>query len=200
MSISISAMAVFALAGAITPGPVNVLAVRHGANVNPAVPALFVLGSSLSYAAVVWLMGAGARHVLNHPLLVEIAQGLGAAYLLYLAWQIANAPTSTFDRPTTQRDTPWNGFAQGFAVQALNPKAWLVALSGIGLFVLEQDDTGSALNWFCVVSLAACGLGVGSWAAMGRLLVRWLALPARQRWFHRILATLLALAVVRMLT
>lgn len=193
-------MAVFALVGAITPGPVNVLAVRHGANGGLTASALFVVGASLSYAAVVWLMGAGARHVLSHPLLIELTRWMGAAYLLYLAWQIAIAPPNTVEEASPNRQNlAWNRFAEGFAAQALNPKAWLVALSGVGLFVLRQDDTDTALTWFCGISLAACILGVGCWAVMGRLLTRWLASPARQQWFHRILAASLALTVIRML-
>ena len=87
----------------------------------------------------------------------------------------------------------------GGLTQSLNPKAWLVALSGIGLFVLPQADARAALGLFCAVSLLACGLGVGCWALAGRLLARALAQPARQRWFNRAMGALLALSVASML-
>ena len=51
------AMAGFSLVGAITPGPVNVLALRHGSQARRRVALGFVLGASASYAAVVWCMG-----------------------------------------------------------------------------------------------------------------------------------------------
>ena len=55
------AMAGFSLVGAITPGPVNVLALRHGSQARRRVALGFVLGASASYAAVVWCMGQGAQ-------------------------------------------------------------------------------------------------------------------------------------------
>ena len=48
------AMGTFALMGAITPGPVNVLAIRHGAAAGRLTALAYVLGASLSYALVVW--------------------------------------------------------------------------------------------------------------------------------------------------
>ena len=49
MSSSLLAMGVFTLVGAITPGPVNVLALRHGAARSRLVSAAYVLGASASY-------------------------------------------------------------------------------------------------------------------------------------------------------
>lgn len=194
-------MAAFALVGAITPGPVNVLAVRHGLAVRARVPAAFVLGASASYAMVVAVMGLGAARMLDHPAVVEATRWVGAAYLLWLAWRIATAPAGIAPGAVGAGKPPsaWGAFGEGFALQALNPKAWLVALSGVGLFVLNQPQRGSALAVFCVVSLLACTVGVGSWAAGGRLLADWLAPPARQRRFHRALGAVLALTVLGML-
>lgn len=197
----VGSMAVFALVGAITPGPVNVLAVRHGLALRARVPVAFVLGASLSYALVVALMGLGASQLLHQPAVVQAAQWAGAAWLLWLAWRIATAPVQAMPGAVGTRTLPgaWAAFGEGFALQALNPKAWLVALSGVGLFVLTQSERGSALAAFCIVSLLACAVGVGSWAIGGRLLADWLAPPARQRLFHRVLGAALALSVVAML-
>jgi len=199
MSISVSTMFVFALVGAITPGPVNILAIRHGTARNMALPLLFVLGASFSYTAVVWLMGTGSQHLLNQPALVTLTQWLGSGYLLYLAWRIVMAPSIPLDmRVNSGAPSAWSSFVQGVASQILNPKAWLVALSGVSLFVLKSDQTDAALARFCWISLMTCLFGVGCWAVFGRLLARWLDSPTRQLWFHRLLATLLVLTVIRM--
>ncbi len=199
MSVSVSTMFVFALVGAITPGPVNILAIRHGTARNMSLPLLFVLGASISYTAVVWLMGTGAQHFLSQPTLVTFTQWLGSGYLLHLAWRIAMAPTNPLDmRISSSEPSAWSGFVQGVASQTLNPKAWLVALSGASLFVLKSDQADAALAVFCGISLLTCLLGVGCWAVLGRLLARWLALPIRQLWLHRLLAAILVLTVARM--
>jgi threonine/homoserine/homoserine lactone efflux protein len=85
-------------------------------------------------------------------------------------------------------------------VQALNPKAWLVALSGVGLFVVPQADAWAHLWLFGGISLLACAIGVGTWAVMGSALARWLESPQRQRYFNLALAGTLALTVVAMMS
>lgn len=195
------AMSMFAMVGAITPGPVNVLAVRHGAAQGLKRPLSFVLGASVSYALVVWLMGTGAQHLVQaNPALVQGIQWLGAAYLLYLAWALATTPADAKPAGSdAARLSAWKVFGQGFATQALNPKAWLVAFAGVSLFVLPQVDTQASLVAFCLVSLLACLMGVGCWAALGRSFATWLETPERQVRFNRALALLLAINVAGML-
>lgn len=201
MSSSLLSMSVFALVGAITPGPVNLLAIRHGAAAGIVAATGFVAGASLSYTLVVWLTGRSVANLAHYPLATEAMRWLGAAYLAHLAWRIATAPVPA--RPPSpgaaaSRTTARRASLEGFTVQALNPKAWLVALSGIGVFVLPQADVDGALWRFCAVSLLACGLGVGCWAVAGRLLAAWLAPAHRQRLFNRLLGFALALTIANM--
>ena len=208
MLTSLLAMAGFALAGAITPGPVNVLALRHGCESPRTTALLYVLGASLSYALIVWLMGQSSQWLLQIPALALWAPRLCAVYLLWLAWQIARAPTAPSagqhpDAETAMQTAAAPAFLQGAAVQGLNPKAWLVALSGVGMFVIPLASPSLhlqwALLWFCAVSLMACLLGVGCWAALGRALQRWLRTPQRQRMLNRLLALVLVACVISML-
>ncbi|WP_280189498.1 LysE family translocator [Delftia sp. PS-11] len=201
MTSSLLAMGVFTLVGAITPGPVNVLALRHGATRSPQACGLYVLGASASYAAVVWAMGQGAQWLMQAlPRLSALSQWLCAAYLLWLAWQLASAPVQAQQAQSrgVHASLP-QALLQGAAVQTLNPKAWLVALAGVGLFVLPSADMPWALLRFCAISLIACLIGVGSWALLGQLLSGWLRTPQRQRMFHRLLALLLVASVAAML-
>jgi threonine/homoserine/homoserine lactone efflux protein len=201
MSSSLLAMGLFTFVGAITPGPVNVLALRHGAARSRRSCASFVLGASAGYAAVVCAMGLGAQWLLQAlPQLATSARWLCAAYLLWLAWRLAQAPVET-TAATGQEGTArtLHALAQGAAVQWLNPKAWLVALAGVGLFVLPQADSARALLMFCTMSLLACLAGVGCWALLGQWLSQRLHTARRQRLFHRLLAGLLVASVAAML-
>ena len=198
---SLLAVGTFALAGAITPGPVNVLALAYGSTGTVGRPLAFVLGASLSYALVVLLMGLSAQYVLaENAVWVSVAQWTGAIYLLWLAWKIASAPVSSMQAtPGDSQLLNWQAFGRGISVQVLNPKAWLVALSGVSLFALPQENARVQLWLFCGVSLCACFLGVGSWAALGSTLANWLDSPQRKRYFHRALACTLAITVVGMI-
>ena len=204
---SVLAMAGFALAGAITPGPVNVLALRHG-NGRAGAAFCYVLGASVSYAVIVWLMGQSGQWLLKQPELLHWAPRVCALYLLWLAWQLANAPgahgrAARESAPASLPTGPGGAFVQGIAIQSLNPKAWLVALSGIGMFVAplaaQQVSLPTALLLFCSVSLLACLLGVGCWAALGHALTQWLSTPLRQRRLNQALAMMLVASVVSML-
>ena len=194
------AMAVFALVGSVTPGPVNVLAIRHGSSSTRRATMAYVLGASLSYALVVWLMGQGGAQILHSPVVAQVAQWLGAAYLLYLAWRIAVAPCGPMQQVAgSSRGGVLAALIEGGMTQSLNPKAWMVALAGVGLFVLPQADVPGALGLFCAVSLLACCVGVGAWALVGGLLASQLVQPARQKVFNGVMGLLLALSVVHML-
>ena len=199
-------MAGFALAGAITPGPVNLIALRHGGGHSRITAFVYVLGASLSYAAIVWLMGQSGHWLLNQPEVLRWAPRICAAYLLWLAWRLANSPVGSSAEANTLEALQTGlakAFVQGVAIQSLNPKAWLVALSGVGIFVAPLASPHmpleAALLLFCIVSLLACLLGIGFWAALGRTLTQWLRTPTRQQRLNQTLALLLLISVISML-
>ena len=204
-------MASFALVGAITPGPVNIWAMRHGVQGTRWHAFSYVLGASVSYVLVVACMGMGAVQLQQWlPQWAGAARWLCAGYLLYLAWRLLRAPVEAAaaatgehaPQPPSHNHPLRQAFAQGFAIQALNPKAWLFALSAVGVFALDGAAAAAsrpALALLCVVSLLACMVGVGCWAVMGSALARWLHTPARKRWLHAVLAGLLVISIVPML-
>jgi threonine/homoserine/homoserine lactone efflux protein len=196
-------MALFALAGAISPGPVNVMASSLGAAQGFVRALPHVLGATLSYCGVVWLMGSGLQMVLlAYPQIAQVTQYAGAAYLLYLAVCIARAQPGTPDAAPQGAGAVhfWTrGLLQGALTQSLNPKAWLVALSGVSLFVPDGPDGTQRLLLFCAISGLVCFGSVAAWAALGQLIRRWLAHAPHQRLFNRLLAALLVFTVYSML-
>lgn len=200
MTALLLAMGGFALVGSITPGPVNILAIRQGHSSGLFVAIAYVLGASVSYTLVVWIMGKGGEQLLHSPLAMGAMQWAGAAYLIYLAWCIGMAPTTNLYRSDAPpQRSAMRACVDGCIAQSFNPKAWMVALSGVGLFVLPQADVQAALQMFCAVSLVACALGVGCWTLAGRILSCWLAVPSRQKRFNQAMGVLLACSVASML-
>jgi threonine/homoserine/homoserine lactone efflux protein len=191
-------MLLFALAGAITPGPVNLVAANLGVRGGLLGALPHVAGASLSYVAIVWLMGSGLHGVLAaYPQASQWMRYTGAAYLLVLCVRIATAPPLS-DLPARPQRTGWAlGLVQGGLVQSLNPKSWLWAMAGTGLFV--ADGTRAALLLFCAVSGVVCFASVATWAGLGRVIRQWLARPGMQVLFNRAMAALLALTVAAML-
>lgn len=190
-------MFLFALTGAISPGPVNLIASSLGAQHGMGRALCFAAGATLSYALVLLLLGSGMQALLAHNSLLTLAMPYaGAVYLLVLAWRIATLAPTDWGAQVASAPGAWKCFVQGVLTQTLNPKAWLVALSGIGLFV---PPGSSALAWFVAISVLVCFASEAVWAVLGKMVRRWLQRPRAQVWFNRSLAALLAYAVVRML-
>lgn len=186
------AMLAFAFVGAATPGPVNLLATTTAVQRGSREAFKLVLGASLAYALVVFLSGS-VMHLLVEvmPVLEVGLRWAGSVFLLYLAYQIFTAPVSDL----TCAESSSSGWWLGAVAQILNPKAWLVAMSGVSLYVVGQVDQQQWLWTFTTVSLVCCLAGVGLWALTGSAFARYLSQPNRQRVFNRIMAIILGASV-----
>lgn len=184
------AMIGFAFVGAVTPGPVNILAISTAVQQGKTEACKLVVGASVSYALVVYLSGSLLHGFAQWlPKLEVVLQVCGSAFLAYLAYKIYSAPVERI----AMNDIKQSGWWSGWLTQLLNPKAWLVAMSGVSLYVIGQLDQQHSLLVFTTVSLVACLAGVGCWAILGQVFTKFLATPSKQRTFNRVMAiTLLA--------
>jgi len=188
-------MSIFAIIGAISPGPVNIIATSAGANYGFKGALPHVLGASVSYAAVVLISGIGASSLIQYnPVINQGLQILSALYLLWLAFKIFTSKPLTKGHLASSTYQP--RFRDGVLVQCLNPKAWMVALSGVSLFVTPNTPNESYLILFGMVSLFACFIGVGTWALLGQALTKLLNKSNNQIAFNRIMGILLGLTVI----
>ncbi|TMX42032.1 LysE family translocator [Vibrio sp. Hep-1b-8] len=186
------AMLAFAFVGAATPGPVNLLATTTAVQRGSREAFKLVVSASLAYALVVFLSGS-VMHLLVEvmPVLEVGLRWAGSFFLLYLAYQIFTAPVSHL----TCTEASSSGWWLGAVTQILNPKAWLVAMSGVSLYVVGQVDQQQWLWAFTTVSLVCCLAGVGLWALTGSAFARYLSQPNRQRVFNRTMAIILGASV-----
>ena len=180
-------LVLFILVSSITPGPNNAMLASSGLTfgVQRTVPHL--LGVSLGFAAMVLLVGLGLGAVfVREPMVYEILKYVGAAYLLYLAWKIANAGAM---REGASRSRPFT-FLQAAMFQWVNPKAWVMAVGIIATYTPQQSFFGNLL-----IAALACGIinlpCVGLWVLFGSTLRRWLHRPGVVRGFNTAMALLL---------
>ncbi|WP_159650878.1 LysE family translocator [Vibrio atypicus] len=186
------AMIAFAFVGAVTPGPVNILATSTAVQNGSGEAFKHVVGASVAYALVVFVSGsvlASLTHWL--PLLERGMQLVGSGFLIYLAYKIYFAPVEAL----SIEGSGTSGWLSGSLTQVLNPKAWLVAMSGVSLYVVGQLEQQKWLWIFTTVSLIACLVGVGVWALLGRLFATYLSQPVKQRLFNRTMAIILIISV-----
>lgn len=197
MSPILFSMLLFSLAGAISPGPVNLIAASIGARAGVLKALPHVTGASVSYCAIVWLMGSGLHRLLtSYPDITGLLQWVGAAYLLYLSAKIATAQPVT-DKASSLASAA--GLLQGVLSQSLNPKAWLVAMSGVSLFVTAGANAPRRLLAFCIMSGVVCFCSIATWAALGKFIGKRLNKANDQHRFNQAMAFLLATTVLSML-
>lgn len=186
------AMMMFAIVGAVTPGPVNLIATSTAMNRGMRTALMYVAGASVAYALVVFLCGLLMHSIaLALPKLQLTMQIVGSLFILYLAYKIFSAPIASLQL----RERYLVGFWSGVFTQMVNPKAWLVAMSGISLYVIGARDEMLLLLMFTTISLAACLTGVGVWALLGRVLTHHLQDSTKQLVFNKVMAGLLAVSV-----
>jgi len=202
-------MFIFALIGAISPGPVNIIATGSGASFGFKRTLPHIFGATIAYTLIVLLVGLGFNHWLEvYPQITQSLQYIGSAFLLFMSYKIATALPLTsskadnFIPPSSNIDPAAKSppsLIQGALAQGLNPKAWMVSMSGVSLFVSSQVQAPLYLAIFCVISFSVCFIGIATWAALGHNISRLLSTQKRQVTFNLIMALLLSATVMSIL-
>jgi threonine/homoserine/homoserine lactone efflux protein len=183
----LTGLILFAFASSITPGPNNVMLLASGANFGLRSTVPHMLGISGGHAFMVALVGLGLLGLFAAvPWLRTALTTLSVAYLLWLAWKIANAaPPGAAEakgRPLT--------WLQAAAFQWVNPKAWYMAIYAQTNFAPGEGAWGGAV--LVALVFAAVNLpSVTVWAWGGTQISRWLRGPGRLRAFNITMALLL---------
>lgn len=130
-TIWIFAAASFALA--VTPGPDMLLVAARSAAQGRMAGLMTQVGISAGTLVHALILALGLSQLfLAVPYAYDAVRYLGAAYLLYLAWQAIKAPHDVGAKSTSTRDLPLLViFRQGLITNLLNPK---VALFFLALF------------------------------------------------------------------
>ena len=108
--------------------------------------------------------------------LYTVLKYVGAAYLLYLAWKIANSggmeDGAVSGKPMT--------FLQAAAFQWVNPKAWVMA---VGVIATYTPQAGFFAN--LVIATVVCGIvnlpSIGVWVTFGTAPVSYTHLDVYKR-------------------
>lgn len=188
------AFASFCFVSSITPGPNNLMLMASGANFGIRRTLPHWLGIGIGFTAMIVLVGVGLMQVFDaFPVSYTILKTLSVAYLLYLAWKIANAAPP---KDAERSGTPMT-FLQACAFQWVNPKAWAMALTAISVYTPTQGTAAILLTAliFGIINLPACS----TWMFIGQQMRRFLTDPARLRAFNIVMALLLIASLYPML-
>lgn len=184
----------FMLAGSITPGPNTMISTASGAAFGFARTMPQMTGVAVGFALMIAALGFGIGEIFRRvPLLHEVLRYAGAAFLLYLAWRVAQAAgpeRGEAKRPLT--------FVEAALFQWLNPKAWTLALGTIAAFTTPGLPFNGFLVEIGIISAVSAATAFGSlliWCLFGVMIASALADQRKRRVFQYSLAALLAASI-----
>ena len=190
------ALSVFAAVSSGTPGPNNLMILTSGVNFGMKRSIPHLMGITLGFCFMIFCVGMGLQTMFTVlPQLETILRYGGAAYLLWLAWKIANSgPIASGDGKSGTKPM---GFWAATAFQWVNPKAWFMAISAITTYASTAGGESKLVQVLLVVlvfgiinlPLVAC------WGWFGSAMRRFLQDAKNLKMFNMTMAVLLVVSL-----
>jgi threonine/homoserine/homoserine lactone efflux protein len=186
---SLLPLAMFAFVSSITPGPNNIMLTSSGILFGFIRSIPHMLGITIGFGVMLALCAVGIGSlILAVPAIHVVLKILGSAYLLYLAWQLRSMSFKQDERTRTQ---PMS-FIGAALFQFVNPKAWVMAVTGVSAFLPIVQPAWFAIALLCIVFCAINLPCIVVWAGTGAALRRYLTQPMWQRAFCIVMVLLTA--------
>ena len=188
--------ATYSFVMAITPGPNNVMLTASGANFGfrRTVPHIFGISTGCAIQLIAVCAGLGALFT-RWPVLQTVLQWAGAAYLLWLGWKLVRSG-EVAEAHASQPIT----FVHAAAFQFVNPKAWVMSLSAVALFLPTGMSAIPASAYLIVMMVIINIPCITTWALFGTALRGLLKRPPARLAFNVSMAVALAATGVIMVT
>lgn len=162
-------MAVFCFVSSITPGPNNMMLMSSGMNFGFRRTLPHMLGVAIGFVVMVFAVGLGLGALFQTlPLLYLAMKIVSVAYLLYLAWRLANAGPVGDGRAASGQPLT---FMQAAAFQWVNPKAWFMGVTAVAAYAPKEAfllNVAIVTLTFGVINLPC----ISTWVVFGEALRR----------------------------
>lgn len=183
----------FAIATCITPGPNNTMILASGVNFGIRASIPHLIGINIGFPVLIIAVGAGIGALfVAFPFLHDILKFVGAAYLLYLAYRIATAHSSSGN---VRRGSPLS-FIEAALFQFVNPKAWMMAIGAVSVYSVASDTYSAQILMIALIFLVFGMMCTAVWLGFGSGLRLWLAKPVVLRRFNLAMAGLLVASLI----
>jgi threonine/homoserine/homoserine lactone efflux protein len=171
MMVQLLPLTVYAFVASITPGPNNIMLTSSGIRFGFVRSIPHMLGVTFGFGVMLALCAVGVGSLmLALPAMHVLLKVLASAYLLWLAWQLRSMH---FVSREANGGKPMS-FLAAAAFQAANPKAWVMAITGVSAFLPQASsaalDIAALCLVFCLVNLPCIGVWTGTGAVLHRYL------------------------------
>jgi threonine/homoserine/homoserine lactone efflux protein len=198
----LTALLLLCTAMSFSPGPNTTLSTALAANLGLKRALRFCLAVPTGWTILMTACGLGlGALIVGVPALRWAVKAAGVAYMLWLAFKLSGAAQLTQVDNSRLNVTFW----QGVGLQFLNIKAWMLALTLTGGWVvnaggLPAPNPNERLAIICVLMALFAFASNFAYALLGSLLRQWLAEGTRLLWFNRVLAAVLVATAAWMAT
>jgi threonine/homoserine/homoserine lactone efflux protein len=192
-----TALLVLGTAMSFSPGPNTTLSTALAANRGLKGAMHFVCAVPIGWGALVLLCAFGLGALLvAAPILVWVVKGIGVAYLLWMAYRLSRSGSLAHADDAKLNVTFW----QGAALQFVNIKAWMFALTVVAGWLAGKADFWPRLMVLLPTLMAFAFFSNLAYAVLGAALRGWLAQGTRLLWFNRAMALVLLVTAAWMVT
>ncbi len=189
-------LTLFIFATSFTPGPNNIMVTASGVNFGFRRTIPHMAGITIGFLVLLVACAGGLGLIFaTVPALQLALKIIGALYMLWLAWKVANAsPTGDGGDDLPQPLT----FLQAAAFQWVNPKAVVIGLTAISIYVRPDRQLTDFLILLAMFVLFTI-LTIVTWTGFGVALRSVLRDRRRARIFNVVMALLLVASIVPMI-
>ena len=182
----------FAFVTSITPGPNNILLFSQGKKFGFRYSIQLMFGIFCGFMVLLYISGYGIAELITHSsLLALMLKIVSSLWLFYLAFvlRICNFETSLTDTNSKV------GFFQGFFMQFINPKAWIMAIAGTSAYMPHLRNVHVNVFIFAL-SFGLVGIPcMISWVVLGDMIAKMLKSEKANRFLGYSLSGLMIISI-----
>jgi threonine/homoserine/homoserine lactone efflux protein len=183
----------FAATMLFTPGPNNIMLLSSGLTFGYKKTISHIFGVALGFAFMVVVVGLGLKNIFEQfPTIFTILKFASILYLFYLAYKIAIS-SGGFSTKTTIK--PFS-FFQAVIFQWVNPKAWIIAISSISIFVNSIENSTIQISILAFIFGVVGIISANSWTLGGVALKKIIKNKKHIHYFNILMAILLVFSVL----
>ncbi|MCD8133151.1 MAG: LysE family transporter [Clostridiales bacterium] len=159
---------VYVLINAFTPGPGNILALNTVTNYGwkkgkPLFFGIFTGYYVVQFLCALFVYGIGTFL----PDILGVMKYIGAAYILWLAVQIA------ISKPKEEKDEKSASYTKGFLLQFVNVKIWMFGITALTGYITGYDSSLPVLLFFEMIIATVGTIATLTWIGMGAIIQKW---------------------------
>jgi threonine/homoserine/homoserine lactone efflux protein len=189
------ALLLFAAVTAYTPGPNNTLLMASGMNHGFKATFPMAMGVALGFPLMIACVGLGLGKLFEiYPIIYKLLKYAGAAYMLWLAWKVANAGPANADNAAYNKPM---SFLQMTLFQWINPKGWIMSVTALSTYTIPGSyytGVASVVGAYVMMGLTSAS----AWALFGASLRHVMSDPRYYRAINITLALILVASIAAM--